>query len=80
MEPAKDQIHEYLKNRLIDYISSKPQYSLKWIIRKICSSGMSPGELSNLFAELKQYANEDTYWLLFNICRNVNFDRNELKR
>jgi hypothetical protein len=80
MKQTNENTHEYIKSSLIDYISSKPRCTLKWIIRKLCSSGLSPGKLANLFAELKQYADEDTYWLIFDICRNVNFDSNELKR
>jgi hypothetical protein len=79
MEPPKGQIRKYLKKHIIDYISSKPHCNLKWITRKICFSGMNPGELANVFAELKEHMDNDKFWLIFNICRNVNFDCKELK-
>ena len=79
MKPSKNQTHEYIKNRLIDYITSKPYCDLRWIIKKIRLSGIDPIDLANIFLELRTYVDKDEFKTIFDICRNAKFNYNDLK-
>ena len=79
MKPTKDQIREYVKNRLIDYITSKPDCNLDWIKRKIKLSGISPEDLLGIFMELKTHIDNKEFKVIFDICCDADFDCDTLK-
>ena len=74
MKPSNDQMHQYLKGRLTDYITSKPECDLEWIRRKIFYSGISSADLANVFMELKAHVDNNNFRIIFDICRAVDFN------
>jgi len=79
MIPTNEHIYAYIKNRLIDYVTCKPDCDLMWIKRKIRSSGISKSDLANIFIELEDYVPRDEFKIIFKICRDAKFDYNALK-
>ncbi len=70
---------EVVKVNLRNYLLKAPGCNLKWIKRKIHSSGIAPQDLKDIIVDMAGLGDERRYKRIFKICFFANFDCTKIK-
>ena len=73
MESPEELTSDFVKVNLGSYLTGAPGCDFEWIKLIIGMSGISPGELANLFLEMDGFGDNKRYRKIFRLCRNANF-------
>jgi hypothetical protein len=69
----------FVKAHLRSYLIKSPGCDLKWIKRKIYTSGIAPKDLEDIMVDLVSLGDEKRYKRIFKICYFANFDCTKIK-
>ena len=73
MESPEEIAIDFVKVNLGNYLTGAPGCDFEWIKLIIGISGISSGDLANVFLEMDGFGNNKRYKRIFKLCRNVNF-------
>ena len=64
---------DFVKVNLGSYLIASPGCDLEWIKLIISISGITPGDLADLFIEMEDFGNRKRYKKIFKICSDEKF-------
>ena len=73
MDSPEEIAIDFVKVNLGSYLSGVRGCDLEWIKLIIGISGITPGDLANIFIEMEDFGDSKRYKKIFKICRNAKF-------
>ncbi len=64
---------DFVQVNLGSYLTGAPGCDFEWIKLIIGISGISAGDLANIFVEMDGFGDSKRYKKIFKLCRNANF-------